>query len=94
MEKPFSPLELVLRVDAVLRRARPAVETVIERGDLRIDLEARRVTRGGREVRLTRTEFNLLAELASRAGEALTRDTLLRNVWGPSYREETRYVKV
>jgi DNA-binding response OmpR family regulator len=88
MVKPFSPRELVLRINAVLRRAAPAESPpgVITRGDLRIDLAGRQVFRGDREVRLTPTEFNLLVELAH--------DALLTKVWGPEYRGEGHYLKV
>lgn len=94
--KPFSPRELVARVDAVLRRARASAPRrgVVERAEVRIDLSARRVTRGGSEVRLTPTEFNLLAELATHPGEALGHETLLGSVWGSEYRTETHYLKV
>lgn len=96
MVKPFSPRELVLRINAVVRRATPAARMpgVIARGDLRIDLAARQVFRGGNEVRLTPTEFNLLVELASHAGEAVAHDALLTKVWGPEYRGEGHYLKV
>jgi DNA-binding response OmpR family regulator len=96
MTKPFSPRELVARVHTVLRRAAPHSERlgVIERGDLRIDLAGRRVLRRGEEVRLTTTEFNLLVELASRAGEAVSHEQLLQRVWGPEYRTEGHYLKV
>jgi two-component system KDP operon response regulator KdpE len=67
---------------------------VIERGDVRIDLAARRVYRAREEVRLTPTEFNLLVELASRPGEAVSHETLLQKVWGPEYRTEGHYLKV
>ncbi len=94
--KPFSPRELVARVEAVMRRAGPAAPRrgLIEHGSLRIDLAARRVTRDGKEVRLTPTEFNLLTELATHAGEALTHEVLLSRVWGSEYRTETHYLKV
>jgi two-component system KDP operon response regulator KdpE len=93
--KPFSPRELVARIESVLRRAvpRPA-RGVIERGPLQIDLGARRVRRAGAEVHFTPTEFNLLAELATHPGEALPHETLLTRVWGPEYRHETHYLKV
>ncbi len=96
MTKPFSPRELVLRIQSVLRRSRrePERPGSIERGGLRIDLAARRAFRGGAEVRLTPTEFNLLVELASHAGEALTHEALLGKVWGPEYRTEGHYLKV
>ena len=96
MTKPFSPRELVARIQTVLRRtATPAQRRgVIERGGIRVDLAARRVFRGADEVRLTPTEFNLLVELASRPGEAVSHETLLQKVWGPEYRTEGHYLKV
>lgn len=96
MVKPFSPRELVARVQAVMRRTttpQPREQT-LERGGLRIDVPARRVTRDGAEVRLTPTEFNLLLELASHAGQALSHTALLEKVWGPEYRNESHYLKV
>jgi two-component system, OmpR family, KDP operon response regulator KdpE len=96
MTKPFSPRELVLRIQTVLRRAAPQERRpgVIERGDLRIDLAARQVHRRGEEIRLTPTEFNLLVELANRPGEAVSHEALLTKVWGPEYRTESHYLKV
>jgi DNA-binding response OmpR family regulator len=96
MTKPFSPRELVARIQTVLRRTAPPAERrgAIERGDLRIDLAARRVYKQGQEVRLTPTEFNLLVELASRPGEAVSHEHLLQKVWGPEYRTEGHYLKV
>ena len=96
MVKPFSPRELVARIHAVARRTsatalRPGV---LERGPLRIDLAARQVFRGDEEIRVTPTEFNLLAELASRPGEAVSHEALLTKVWGPEYRTEGHYLKV
>jgi len=96
MTKPFSPRELVLRIQTVLRRSAPQDRRpgVLERGDLRIDLAARQVFRGTREIRLTPTEFNLLMELAQRPGEAVSHEALLTKVWGPEYRTEGHYLKV
>jgi two-component system, OmpR family, KDP operon response regulator KdpE len=96
MTKPFSPGELVARIETVLRRTNPAVSRrgVLRRGTLRIDLGARRTFRDDIETHLTPTEFNLLAELASHPGEALSHETLLTRVWGPEYRSETHYLKV
>jgi two-component system KDP operon response regulator KdpE len=96
MTKPFSPRELVARIQTVLRRTAAPTQRLgaIERGDIRIDLAARRVFRAGEEVRLTPTEFNLLVELASRPGEAVSHETLLQKVWGPEYRTEGHYLKV
>jgi DNA-binding response OmpR family regulator len=96
LTKPFSPRELVARIESVLRRAAPRSPRsgTIATHDLAIDLTARRVRRAGKDVHFTPTEFNLLAELAMHPGEALTHDTLLTRVWGPEYRYETQYLKV
>ena len=96
LTKPFSPQELVARIESVLRRSAPRTPRtgVVESHDLVIDLNARRVRRAGKEIHFTPTEFNLLAELATHPGEALTHDTLLTRVWGPEYRYETQYLKV
>ena len=66
----------------------------METHDLVLDLAARRVRRGGKDIHFTPTEFNLLAELATHPGEALTHETLLTRVWGTEYRYETQYLKV
>jgi DNA-binding response OmpR family regulator len=96
LTKPFSPRELVARIESVLRRSkpRPLRSGTIDTHDLAIDLTARRVRRAGKDIHFTPTEFNLLAELASHPGEALTHDVLLTRVWGPEYRYETQYLKV
>jgi DNA-binding response OmpR family regulator len=85
MTKPFSPRELVARVHAILRRtartAAPTAQGQVELGTFTLDLDARRLLRDGREVRLTPTEFDLLATLASRPERAFSRDELLDQVW-------------
>ena len=94
--KPFSPRELVLRVEAILRRAIPAAELVgpqvIALGNLVIDVPAHRVEVEGDEIPLTALEFRLLLDLASRAGRVQSRDALLERVWGYSPKAETRTV--
>lgn len=94
--KPFSPRELVLRVEAILRRAIPAAELVgpqvIALGTLVIDVPAHRVEVEGEEILLTALEFRLLLDLASRAGRVQSRDALLERVWGYSPNVETRTV--
>jgi len=85
--KPFSPRELVARVRAVLRRVQGGVYQpgLIRTGDLEIDLLGHRVTRAGEPIRLTRTEFNLLATLAQHPGQILTRAQLLDRLHGIAY---------
>ncbi len=82
--KPFGVLELLARVRALLRRRHGAEPVVARFGDLVLDLRARSLTRNGREVRLTPKEFDLLALLVGRAGQALTRNQVLNAVWGHS----------
>jgi two-component system response regulator MtrA len=98
VRKPFEMPELVARLRAALRRrgrdADPAAEHVIALGPLRVDLAGRTVERDGREVPLTRTEFDLLADLASRPGQVFTRDVLLDHVWGYDYLGDSRLVDV
>ena len=87
--KPFSSTELTARVRAALRkRGRPDPYLV---GDLAIDYEKRRVTVGGRQVRLTITEYELLRVLSVNAGRVMTYESLLRQIWGE--REDTEPVR-
>jgi two-component system alkaline phosphatase synthesis response regulator PhoP len=85
--KPFSPRELVARVRAVLRRVQGGVRTpgLIRAGDLEIDLHGHRLTRAGEPIRLTRSEFNLLAVLAQHPGQTFTRAQLLDRLHGVAY---------
>jgi two-component system KDP operon response regulator KdpE len=95
--KPFGTDELVARIRAVLRRQADvsAGEPVVRAGDLEVDLEHRTVTVGGRAIRLTPTEYELLRYLALHAGKPVTHTTLLRQVWGEyavGDKYNTRYV--
>jgi two-component system, OmpR family, KDP operon response regulator KdpE len=92
--KPFSGDELLARLRASLRRATPSTEPVIEVGELRIDLEKRAVTMAGRPVSLTPIEYDLLRLFASNEGKLLTHTTILREIWGPAYQEESNYLHV
>lgn len=99
MAKPFSPRELVARVQAMLRRPRvpappPAPEeTVLRLAELEVDEDSREVRVDGAVVDLTRTEFDLLAALASRPGRVLQRETLLREVWQTDWEGSVRLVE-
>jgi two-component system KDP operon response regulator KdpE len=97
LTKPFSTGELLARVRVALRnaaRAAPGEEATFETGELRVDLGARRVFAGAREVRLTRTEWKLLAALVGSAGKVVTHRQLLREVWGPGAVDQSHYVRV
>jgi DNA-binding response OmpR family regulator len=103
MAKPFSPRELVARVQAMLRfprtvppAAEPAAaveESVRRLAELEVDEESREVRVDGAVVDLTRTEFDLLAALASRPGRVLQRETLLREVWQTDWEGNLRLVE-
>ena len=82
--KPFSPIEVVARVKAVMRRvhAPPDPHRTLRAGPAELEPASRRVTLDGREVELTRLEFDLLAELAAHPRVVYTRDRLLEKVWG------------
>ncbi len=95
--KPFSPSELLARIEASLRRRLTSdqleVRPPFELDGLAIDFAARRVTVAGSDVRLTATEYKLLYELATNAGRVLTHDQILQRVWGPEYSGETQLVR-
>jgi two-component system, OmpR family, KDP operon response regulator KdpE len=92
--KPFSVDELLARLRAALRRTAPTGKSLLEIGELRIDLAKRLVTVGGRAVSLTPTEYDLLRVLARNEGKLMTHPAILREVWGPAYREESNYLHV
>jgi two-component system KDP operon response regulator KdpE len=95
--KPFGSEELLARIRVALRHARrrdQEGDTAFESGDLRVDLAARRVFVAGQEVRLTRTEYRLLAALAREAGRVMTHRQLLLEVWGPGAAGQTHYVRI
>jgi len=93
--KPFSPRELTLRVQAVLRRARAAnaavtaAEQAVRSGRLEVDIAARRARSDGRELDLTVREFDLLAFFMTHPGQAFTRAELMKRVWGWSFGDQS-----
>ena len=95
LTKPFGINELLARLRVALRHSQSTLEQrqVLETGPLRIDLARREVTVGGAEVRLTPTEYRVLALLAQHAGKVLTHHQILREVWGPNA-TEAHYVRV
>jgi DNA-binding response OmpR family regulator len=95
--KPFNPDELSARVAAVLRRsgrgaAAPGT-TVLRYPGVEIDLDRRQVRVGGAEVRLSRTEWELLSQLAANAGRVMLHGELLSRIWGPEFRSEVQYLR-
>jgi DNA-binding response OmpR family regulator len=98
LTKPFDVTELLMRVQAVLRRSKWPEEVVTRRGfkagPIEIDFAQHRVTVDGQEVKLTPTEYRLLAYLASNPNRVILHRELLRAVWGPEYGEETEYLRV
>jgi two-component system, OmpR family, KDP operon response regulator KdpE len=95
LTKPFGSGELLARVRAVLRRVRPLEEVaqVISCEDVVIDMGSRTVSRSGKEVRLSPTEYVLLAELARNSGKLMEQRLLLSRVWGPSYVGDRAYLR-
>ncbi len=95
LTKPFSPRELVARVQSLLRRSKPHRPAgLVEIGDLRVDTLAREASWRGKPLTLTPREFDLVAFFAQNPGRVLSRDELLRKVWGYDYLGETRTVDV
>jgi two-component system KDP operon response regulator KdpE len=93
--KPFGMDELLARVRAALRRAAPAPDSVVVTTDaFTVDLAAKRVTVGEKDVRLTPTEWGMLEMLVRNPGRLVARKQLLREVWGPSYGDEGNYLRV
>lgn len=92
--KPFDMDELEARIDAQLRVARQAPETTLRGAGLTVDLITRRVTHDGHEVRLSATEFELLTYLLHNIGRVLSREQILRAVWGSDHDPGTNIVNV
>jgi two-component system, OmpR family, KDP operon response regulator KdpE len=93
--KPFGMDELLARLRAAVRRASPGPdEPVVVTGDFTVDLSAKRVTRDGRDIRLTPTEWQMLEVLVRSSGRLVTQRQLLAEVWGPRYRSEANYLRV
>ena len=92
--KPFGPRELIARLEAVMRRARPdGDDPLITADGLEIDLAARTVRRDGEPVHLTPTEFKLLRTLAQNRGRLMTHRALLVEVWGVEYEDDLQVLR-
>jgi len=97
LAKPFSPEELIARIEAVRRRLVSAqdrkVVEFITLGNMSIDLKRRVVVVNGKEVQLTRIEWLLLSELARNAGKLMLYGDLLARIWGPEYRDDVQILR-
>jgi two-component system KDP operon response regulator KdpE len=96
LAKPFGSEELLARIRAVLRRRQPPTEVplVVRSGWVSVDLSRHSVLKDGQEVRLSPTEYLLVAELARHAHQVMDYRTLLHEVWGPAYGDERHYLRV
>src|ERR1700682_5789154 len=95
LAKPFGSEELLARIRAVLRRGQPPAQVplVVRWGDVSVDLSRHSVLKADQEVRLSATEYLLLAELARHEHEVMDYRTLLHSVWGPTYGDERTYLR-
>jgi two-component system KDP operon response regulator KdpE len=97
LAKPFSPDELIARIEAVRRRLSPdekrKIRDQLSLGDLVIDFKKRLVIVRGKETRLTRIEWLLLSELAQNAGNLMLYTDLLTRIWGPAYRDDLQILR-
>jgi two-component system KDP operon response regulator KdpE len=96
LTKPFRSGELLARMRALLRRAstQPERSSVVVAGELSIDLAKRKVLRDGNEIRLTRTEFDIVAFLGRNLDRVVTAEMILRQVWGPHHGEYAQTLRV
>ncbi|MEX2052202.1 MAG: response regulator transcription factor [Candidatus Paceibacterota bacterium] len=92
--KPFEMNELFARIRAVLRRRKTTDAIILKAGDLSIDTKAHEVTKAGKKINLTPKEYKILYALLSRKGEALTREQLINEAWGPEFEEENHELNV
>ena len=95
LAKPFGADELLARIRAVLRRAQPPAgpSQIVRSGEVTVDLAGQSIMRSGTEVKVSPTEYGLLAVLAQHAGQVMDHRTLLRTVWGPTYGDERNYLR-
>jgi two-component system, OmpR family, KDP operon response regulator KdpE len=94
LSKPFRPGELLARMRSALRSSLSEEEVVLKFGDLDVDLAARKIRKNQQLIKLTATEYNLLALLLRNEGKVLTHQYLLRAIWGPGYINQSQYLRV
>jgi two-component system KDP operon response regulator KdpE len=95
LTKPFGVDELMARIRAILRRmGSNRIHGEVDLGEVKVDLVNRRITRAGREVKLTPTEYRLLTVLIRNRGRIMTYRQLLKEVWGGVHGEDSHYVRI
>ncbi|HPI41841.1 MAG TPA: response regulator [Pseudobdellovibrionaceae bacterium] len=95
LTKPFGSFELLARVRVILRHFGKVEATpLFESGDLKVDLNAHKIEVAGREVKLTKTEFELLQRLVRDAGKVVPQNRLLKEIWGVLAQEESHYLRI
>lgn len=92
--KPFNTAELLARIRAALRKNLQSQETVFKNGNLSIDFTSHVVTNNGEDVKLTNIEYNLLLLFIKNLGKVMTHRFILKEIWGPSYIDQTQYLRV
>jgi two-component system KDP operon response regulator KdpE len=94
LTKPYRSGELIARVRSLLKNNISNQEIILTSNDISIDLAGKIVTKNGEQVKLTATEYQLLAILAKNQGRIVTHSFLLKEVWGPTFQEESNYLRV
>jgi two-component system KDP operon response regulator KdpE len=95
LSKPFRPAELLARIRSAIRRNfTPNNTTVVDTGDLQVDLAARTVKKNNELLKLTSTEFSLLSLFVRNEGRVLTHKFILKEIWGVGFQTETQYLRV
>jgi two-component system, OmpR family, KDP operon response regulator KdpE len=94
LTKPFGIGELLARMRLATRKASTAAEPVVSAGDLQVDIASRKVTRAGKELKLTATEFALLTVLIRNIDKVMTHTQILKEIWGPNSSEQMQYIRV
>lgn len=95
LTKPFRNAELLARIRSAIRRNHTTnAKTIIELGDLELDIPGRVLKKGGEIVKLTSTEFNLIVLFFKNEGRVLTHQFILKEIWGVGYQTETQYLRV
>lgn len=92
--KPFEMNELFARIRAVLRRRKTSDSLILKAGDLIMDTKTHEVTRGGKKLNLTPKEYKILDTLLRHKGEALSRERILEDTWGPGFKEKNYELNV